>query len=88
MLCLHVAARDRSAPGVRLTVLADEKASSGEPLKLGDRLIAFTFEDSEDKADKLTLQLDNFDLALFAHEALMGGAFLEVSWGYLLLPTI
>lgn len=82
MLCLHVAARDRSAPGVRLTVLADEKASSGEPLKLGDRLIAFTFEDSEDKADKLTLQLDNFDLALFAHEALMGGAFLEVSWGY------
>lgn len=74
--------RDRSAPGVRLTVLADEKASSGEPLTLGDRLIAFTFEDSEDKADKLTLQLDNVDLALFAHEALMGGAVLEVSWGY------
>ncbi len=39
-------------------------------------------EDAERKADKLSLQLDNFDLSLFDREDLMGGATLEVSWGY------
>ena len=73
---------DRSAPGVRITLLPDEKAQSGEPLELGDRIIGFTFEDSEKKADKLALQLDNFDLSLFEMEELAGGATFEVSWGY------
>jgi len=73
---------DRSAPGVRLTVFKDEKAMTGEPLDLGGRLLGFSFEDCDEKADKLSLQLDNFDLALFGHEALMSGAVLEVSWGY------
>ncbi|MCA9560477.1 MAG: phage late control D family protein [Myxococcales bacterium] len=73
---------DRSAPGVRITLLPDERAASGEPLDLGDRLIGFTFEDAERKADKVALQLDNFDLSLFDREDLMGGAALEVSWGY------
>lgn len=73
---------DRSAPGVRIVLLADEHAVSGTPLDLGDRIIAFTFEDAERKADQVTLQLDNFDLALFDREDLAGGAILEVSWGY------
>lgn len=73
---------DRSAPGVRITLLADERAASGEPLELGQRIIGFTFDDAERKADKLSLQLDNFDLSLFDREDLMGGATLEVSWGY------
>ena len=73
---------DRSAPGVRVTLLADERAASGEPLDLSDRIIGFTFEDAERKADKLSLQLDNFDLSFFDREDLMGGATLEVSWGY------
>jgi len=73
---------DRSAPGVRITLLPDERAASGEPLDLGDRIIGFTFEDAERKADKVSLQLDNFDLSLFDREDLMGGAALEVSWGY------
>ena len=73
---------DRSAPGVRITLLADERASSGEPIDLRDRLVGFTFEDAERKTDKLSLQLDNFDLSLFDREDLMGGATLEVSWGY------
>ena len=38
---------DRSAPGVRITLLPDEQAEGGEPLDLGDRIIAFTFEDAE-----------------------------------------
>jgi phage protein D len=73
---------DRSAPGVRITLLADEKATSGEPLDLANRIIGFTFDDAERKADKLSLQLDNFDLSIFDSEDLMGGAILEVSWGY------
>ncbi|MCP3104527.1 late control protein D [Myxococcus sp. K15C18031901] len=73
---------DRSAPGVRLTLLAHEKARSGEPLSLEGRVLSLTFEDSSTTADKLSLQLDNFDLALFDRAELVGGAVLEVSWGY------
>lgn len=73
---------DRSAPGVRITVLPDERSPSGEPLNLDGRILGFTFEDSEQKADQVALQLDNFDLSLFEREELMGGATLEVSWGY------
>lgn len=73
---------DRSAPGVRVTVLPDENARSGEPLDLAGRIISFAFEDSERKADKVSFQLDNFDLELFEREDLMGGSVLEVSWGY------
>ena len=73
---------DRSAPGVCITLLADERAASGEPLELGDRIIGFTFDDAERNTDKVAIQLDNFDLSLFDREDLMGGATLEVSWGY------
>jgi phage protein D len=73
---------DRSAPGVRLTLFKDEKATTGEPLDFGTRLLSFAFEDCEEKADKLTLTLDNFDLALFDREELMAGAVIEASWGY------
>ena len=73
---------DRSAPGVRITLLPDERAGTGEPLDLGNRIVGFTFEDAERKTDKVSIQLDNFDLSLFDREDLMGGAVLEVSWGY------
>ncbi|MEO1337604.1 MAG: contractile injection system protein, VgrG/Pvc8 family, partial [Myxococcota bacterium] len=36
----------------------------------------------EDKADRVLLQLDNFDLSLFDRDDLMGGSLLEVVWGY------
>ena len=73
---------DRSGPGVRITVLENERAPSGEPLDLDGRILAFTFEDAEKKSDQVAIQLDNFDLALFEREELVGGATLEVSWGY------
>ena len=73
---------DRSSPGVRITVLTNEKASSGEPVDLDGRIVGFTYEDCERKADKVSLQLDNYDLALFERPELMGGSVLEVSWGY------
>ncbi|MDR0965174.1 MAG: late control protein D [Myxococcales bacterium] len=73
---------DRSAPGVRITLLDNERAPSGEPLDLDGRILGFIFEDTEKKADQVSIQLDNFDLALFEREELVGGATLEVSWGY------
>ncbi len=73
---------DRSAPGVRITSLTDERAASGAPLNLDGRVLAFAYEDSALKADQASLQLDNFDLSLFDRPELAGGAVLEVSWGY------
>ncbi len=73
---------DRSAPGVRITVLPNERAPVGEPLDLDGRILGFTFEDAERKANQASIELDNFDLSLFERAELMGGATLEVSWGY------
>lgn len=73
---------DRSAPGVRITLLPNERASGGEPLDLDGRIVSFSFEDTEKQADLVSLVLDNFDLSLFDRPELVGGATLEVSWGY------
>jgi hypothetical protein len=73
---------DRNAPGVRITTLTDERAPSGAPLPLDGRVLAFSYEDSALKADRASIQLDNFDLSLFDRPELAGGAVLEVSWGY------
>jgi len=77
-----MAAPARVAPGVRITLLANEKAASGEPLKLDGRIVSFSFEEGPKKADQVSLTLDNHDLALFDRDDLVGGATLEVSWGY------
>ena len=45
-------APDRSGPGVRITLLANERAPSGEPLDLAGRILGFTFEDAEKKVDE------------------------------------
>ncbi len=77
-----MAAPARVAPGVRITLLADEKATSGEPLNLDGRIVSFSFEEGPKKADQVSLQLDNYDLALFDRDDIVGGATLEVCWGY------
>ena len=73
---------ERSAPGIRVLTLATEQARSGAPIDLSGRVLRFAFEDSEAKAGKLTLELDNHDLALLDRTDLIGGALWEVSWGY------
>ena len=74
--------QSRIAPGVRIVMLPNETAAEGIPIDLDGRVLSFSFEDSERMKDKLSLQLDNHDLSLFEREDLMGGAVLEVSWGY------
>jgi phage protein D len=73
---------ERSAPGVRVSALADPKDTVGAPVDLGGRLLAFNFEESDERADKVSLDVDNFDGAVFDRPELLGGALLEVAWGY------
>jgi phage protein D len=73
---------DRRAAGVRVGLLADASAREAAPAGLDGRVLSLTYEDTEAKADKVTLELDNRDMTLFEREDLLGGALLEVSWGY------
>ncbi|ACY13293.1 phage late control D family protein [Haliangium ochraceum] len=74
--------RDRSKPGVRIARAADAQSPDSEPLDLAGRVLGLVYEDGEDKADKVSLQLENADLALFDRADLAGGTILDVSWGY------
>ena len=51
---------DRSGPGVRITVLANERAPSGERLDLDGRIISFTFEDTEKKTEDGKVVQDHY----------------------------
>lgn len=73
---------DRSAAGVRVSVVANEKAPTGERIEFDGMIDSFELEDTEKKADKMSLVLDNTKLALFDCAPLMSGAMLEVTWGY------
>jgi len=75
---------DRTGPAISVTVLPDERAREGRPSDvLADRVLGFTFEDADRKADKATFTLRNDDLALFLlGEDVLGGTLLEVTWGY------
>jgi phage protein D len=57
----------------------------GEPserVDLSHKVLSFVFEDSEKKADKLVLTVDNWDLTNFDHPVWKKGNLREVSWGY------
>lgn len=49
---------------------------------LSERVVSFAYEDSERKADKLVLSVDNWDLSNFDDPVWKKGNILEVSWGY------
>ena len=58
------------------------EGSNSERVDLSERVLAFSFEDSEKKADKLVLTVDNWDLSNFDDPVWKKGNILEVSWGY------
>ena len=75
-----------SGPVITLTVLDTKEDIQGRASALlADRLRGFTFEDSDKRADKASLTVDNRDLIFFEGEEddILGGTLLEVSWGYL-----
>lgn len=51
-------------------------------LDLGQRLLSLEYEDSERKADRFRVLVDNWDLAHFDDPIFKKGNELEVSWGY------
>jgi len=78
----QLATGDRMAPGVRVSLLPDVHAPEGEPLNLAGRVLSMTFEEADEKADKMTLKLLNHDFHFFDTETLAPGALLELTWGY------
>ena len=77
-----MSAAGRSAPGVRIASLANVTDTSSTPIDVRGRILGFAYEESDVRTDKVTLEFDNFDGSLFDRSELLGGALLEVSWGY------
>jgi hypothetical protein len=75
-----VTVRPRTEPVFYVKVVPE--GGGGERVDLSERVLSFTFEDSEKKADKLVLTVDNWDLANFDDPVWKKGNTLEVSWGY------
>lgn len=72
----------RTATPIFVRALPDGDGGSATRLDLSDRITEFTYKDEERRADKLTLTIDNFNLALFDDPAFVKGMLLEVAWGY------
>jgi hypothetical protein len=75
-----VTVRPRTEPVFYVKVVPE--GGGAERVDLSDRVLSFTFEDSEKKADKLVLTVDNWDLSNFDDPVWKKGNLLEVSWGY------
>jgi len=73
---------DSRAAGVRVGLLNDAGDRAAVPAGLEGRVLSLSYEDTEARADKVELELDNRDMSLFDREELLGGALLELSWGY------
>ena len=58
------------------------EGSDATRVDLSERVLSFVYEDSEKKADKLTLSVNNWDLSNFDDPVWKKGNLLEVSWGY------
>jgi phage protein D len=58
------------------------EGAGAERVDLSERVLSFVYEDSEKKADKLVLSVDNWDLSNFDDPVWKKGNLLEVSWGY------
>lgn len=74
---------DRSSPVYFVALVPD--GDGGPTIRVddfADRVLSFKYEDEEQKADRVTLTLDNFDLALYDDPAFKHGMLLDVSWGY------
>jgi len=70
----------RTEPQFFVKVVPEGRA--GERVDLSEKVLSFVYEDSEHKADKLVLSVDNWDLKNFDDPVWKKGNLLEVSWGY------
>jgi uncharacterized protein len=70
----------RTEPSLFVRVVPEGRAA--ERVDVSERVLSFVYEDSEHKADKLVLSVDNWDLRNFDDQVWKKGNLLEVSWGY------
>lgn len=78
---LHCTTRPRSFKSYA-PLPPKRKATEGMPLDLSDKILSLSYEDLDDKADKLELTLDNWDLSEFDNSWWKKGGILEISWGF------
>ncbi len=69
------------AASVRIVTTAAPTLGLRAPIDLSNRVLRFTYEDHDDAADKVTVQLANPDLILLDRHDVLGGVTWHVSWG-------
>lgn len=74
----NVAQRD--APFLILRV--EPEGGKAEPIDVSDRVISFRYTDTEKKADKLSIVVENFDGAAWDEATFKKGNLLYLRWGY------
>jgi len=75
-----VTIQPRTEPTIFVTVVPEGAAA--RRVDLSDEVLSLVYEDSESKADKLVLSVDNWSLRNFDDLTWKKGNLLEVSWGY------
>jgi len=72
---------DRGAPVFYVKVFPPG-SQAAKRIDVSERVTSFEFEDIESAADKVSLDLDNFDLGVFDDPIWKKGNLLECAWGY------
>lgn len=72
---------DRTKPSIVVTV-APAGAQEGFRVDVSEQIEGWEYEDCEDKADKLKLTVNNYDLSAFDNPVWKKDNVLIVSWGY------
>jgi len=70
----------RNAPNIEVSI--EPEGSPKVRVDMSDSIISMSYEDCENKADKLSLVVDNHDLSHFDDPIWRHGNKLHVSWGY------
>lgn len=71
---------ERNAPAYYVTVVPE--GGTAEEVDLTERVLSFAFDDDERKVDKLSLTVDNNDLAAFDDPVWSKGNLIRFSFGY------
>lgn len=65
-----------------ITLQVEQEGKKAVAVNLDNRLLSLTYEDDERKADKLTLELDNYDWEMLDGVLFKKGNILTAGWGY------
>jgi phage protein D len=63
-------------------VQIEPEGGKAEPIDLSDRVISFEYQDNEKKADRMTIQVDNFTGSAWDEATFKKGNLMRIRWGY------